>query len=225
MGTVSLSSLTQKGTHADEVFALEPFPNDNFGGMICLTLQLRKHMQGKEEDSSKQGISSRFPALSKKNKQMSQTQRNDQGSTEGLCTDRRQKNLPPLQITAWDACWWEAVATADVHNPTKQLAEFLRATAPKPGSLKAFRNRTKTRLELWILTTAFLHTCSSAKAPTSRCAPRLCVSKGILEPLTCLGENGSNSYKAAFVGLSSQHTTASAAEAMPACNSAVSCII
>lgn len=82
-------------THADEVFVLEPFPNASFGGTICLTLQLRKHMQGKEEESSKQGIPSKFPVLSKRNKQMSQTQRNDQWSTEGLCTAQHQ-NLPLL---------------------------------------------------------------------------------------------------------------------------------
>jgi len=72
---------------------------------------------------------------------------------------------------------WEAVAAADVHGPTKQLAESFLPSAPSPGILKAFSNCTKTQLELQILTTAFLRTCSSAKAPTSQCAPRLCISK------------------------------------------------
>ncbi|EOB04200.1 hypothetical protein Anapl_00186 [Anas platyrhynchos] len=59
----------------DEVFVLEPFPNANFEGTICLTLQLRKHMQGKEEESSKQGIPSKFPVLSKRNKHVSDTEK------------------------------------------------------------------------------------------------------------------------------------------------------
>lgn len=119
----------------------------------------------------------------------------------------------------------EAITTTDVHDPAKQLARLVLPSAPNPGSLKAFRNCTKTQLELRILIAAFLHTCSSAKPPTSQCAPKACVSKEFYRAFTCLGENRFRGHKAASAGSSSQHAAASVAEAIPACNSTGSCII
>lgn len=90
----------------------------------------------------------------------------------------------------------EVITASDVHNPAKQLAKLVLPSGPNPGSLKAFKNCIKTQLELQTLIAAFLYTCSSAKPPTSQCAPKFCVSKEFYRVLTCLGESRFRGHKA-----------------------------
>lgn len=210
-------------THADEVFVLEPFPNASFGGTICLTLQLRKHMQGKEEESSKQGIPSKFPVLSKRNKHVSDTEKRPMVNWGVV------HSPTPELASAVNHCV-RCVLVGGSSNSWcpqshKTACWVLACLSPKAREFEGIQKPYKNSAGATNLNNSFpSHLQLSQGSHVSVCPKTLCF-KGILEPLTCLGENGSNSYKAAFVGSSSQHTAVSVAEAMPACNSAVGCII
>lgn len=118
-------------------------------------LQLRKHVQEKEEGNSRQGIPSKFPVLCKRDKQMYPAREKQQQPVHSLSADPIELcsgtwlHCTSLHITAYDICW-EGDKKRCPQSCKTALKPVL-PSDPNPGSLKAFRNSTKTQLELRIL--------------------------------------------------------------------------